>query len=144
MRRLMAAGMFLWLSGLGHAQQTAIPVDLELVIAVDTSYSMNLEEQRLQRQGYVDAFQRPEIVAAIAGGQFGRIAVTYVEWGGSVVQGVPWTVIDGGQAAVQFARDLSVQPITRISFTSISKVIAVSRVLLQANDFRGVRHTIDI
>jgi hypothetical protein len=144
MRLPIAIGVLLWLSGHGAAQQTAIPVDLELVIAVDTSYSMDPEEQGLQRQGYIDAFQRAEIVAAIAGGQFGRIAVTYVEWGGSVVQVVPWTVIDSRQAAAQFAHDLSEQPITRISFTSISTTIAVSRALLHGNNFRGVRQTIDI
>ena len=31
----------------------AIPVDTELVIAVDVSYSMDPEEQELQRQGYI-------------------------------------------------------------------------------------------
>ena len=34
---------------------TAIAVDVELVIAVDVSYSMDPEEQALQREGYVMA-----------------------------------------------------------------------------------------
>ena len=32
---------------------SAIPVDVELVIAVDVSYSMDPEEQALQREGYI-------------------------------------------------------------------------------------------
>ena len=57
-------------------------VDLELVIAVDVSLSMDLDEQRLQRDGYVMAFRDPEVHKAIASGPNGRIAVTYMEWAG--------------------------------------------------------------
>ena len=31
----------------------AVPVDVELVLAVDVSYSMDPEEQALQREGYI-------------------------------------------------------------------------------------------
>ena len=34
-------------------------VDLALVLAVDISYSMDPEEQDLQRQGFVEAFRSP-------------------------------------------------------------------------------------
>src|SRR6187200_1027311 len=83
--------------------QTA--VDLELVIAVDVSLSMDLDEQRLQRDGYVAAFRDVEIHKAITSGAYARIAVTYMEWAGPVSQSVviPWTVLDGPAAAVAFA-----------------------------------------
>ena len=32
---------------------SAVPVDTELVLAVDISYSMDPEEQELQREGYI-------------------------------------------------------------------------------------------
>src|ERR1041384_4890782 len=60
-----------------------ITVDLELVLAVDVSFSMDQREQLIQRIGYVDALQSPLVTSAILAGPLGRIAVTYVEWGGT-------------------------------------------------------------
>lgn len=119
-------------------------VDLELVIAVDVSFSMDQREQLIQRTGYVDAFQDPLVMAAILGGPLGRIAVTYVEWGGTAVQIVPWTLIDSPGSATRFARTLSQQPMRRISFTSISDTIAFARHLIGANAFHAKRRVIDI
>src|SRR4029079_6509820 len=67
--------------------------DLELIIAVDVSLSMDLDEQRLQRDGYVAAFRDPEVHKAIPAGAHGRIAVAYLEWAGPPNQQVviPWT-----------------------------------------------------
>ena len=39
------------------------PVDLELVLAVDVSGSMDESERALQRGGYVEAFLHPEVIA---------------------------------------------------------------------------------
>jgi hypothetical protein len=74
-----------------------IEVDLELVLAVDISFSMDSEEQRLQRDGHVAAIRHPEVIAAIRGGLHGRIALAYVEWAGAATQDVvvPWMLIDG-------------------------------------------------
>ena len=119
-------------------------VDLELVIAVDVSYSMDSEEQRVQREGYVNAFGSPEVVRAVLGGPRGKTAVTFVEWGGSAVQVVPWTLIDGPQSAAQFAEELRRQPIRRISFTSISNALAFARELIRTNRFSASRHVIDV
>ena len=43
----------------------AIPVDVELVLAVDVSYSMDPEEQKLQREGYVEALTSREFLQAL-------------------------------------------------------------------------------
>ena len=48
-----------------------IPVDLELVLAVDVSGSMDAEEQALQRRGYVKAFSHPDVVNAARSGPYG-------------------------------------------------------------------------
>ncbi len=133
---------FCLLAGTASAQQYS--VDLELVIAVDVSYSMEIDEQHLQRQGYVDAFRRPEIAEALQRGPLGRIAVTYIEWGGSAVQIVPWTLIDGRATAAQFSDALRRQPIRRISFTSISNALVFARKLFQTSPFRGTRRVIDV
>src|SRR5713101_964335 len=57
-------------------------VDVELVIAVDVSYSMDPDEQALQREGYVEAISSRDLIDAVRKGPNGRIAVTYVEWAG--------------------------------------------------------------
>lgn len=132
------------LVGSTPADPSPVDVDLELVLAVDVSYSMEIDEQRIQRQGYVNAFLQPALVNAIRNGPAGKIAVTYVEWGGSAVQVVPWTLIDDPDSAAQFADALNEQPMRRISFTSISNALAFSRRLFQINPFSGVRRVIDI
>lgn len=135
---------FCVLGGSASAAQYPVAVDLELVIAVDVSYSMDIEEQRLQRDGYVAAFQRPEIIRALRDGPLGQIAVTYIEWGGSAVQVVPWTLIDGSRTAAKFAEKLRRQPMRRISFTSISNALAFARELIRSNGFRATRRIIDV
>src|SRR5262245_47151680 len=60
----------------------AASVDLELVLAVDVSQSMDREEHMLQRMGYVDAFRHKDVSNAILSGPRGRIAVMVMEWAG--------------------------------------------------------------
>jgi Protein of unknown function (DUF1194) len=119
-------------------------VDVALVIAADVSYSMDSEDQRVQREGYVRAFLDREIIEASRSGPLGRIAVTYVEWGGSAVQVVPWTIVDGAPGARRFAAELARQPLRRISFTSISNSLAFSRDLIRSSGFNATRRVIDI
>lgn len=64
------------------APQMSSDVDLELVIAVDVSASIDHDELLLQRRGYVEALRHPDVVRAILSGRLKRIAVTYVEWSG--------------------------------------------------------------
>ena len=76
-------------------------VDLALVLAVDVSRSMDVDEQRLQRDGYVGAFRSKSVHDAIRKGEVGRIAVIYIEWSGPQEQMivVPWTVLRGADEA---------------------------------------------
>jgi hypothetical protein len=128
------------------AARAQTPVDLELVIAVDVSLSMDLEEQRLQRDGYVAAFRDAEIHKAIAAGPHGRITVTYVEWAGPASQRVviPWTIIDGPDAARAFAEKLEGMPISRARLTSISSALKFSQELFAGSGAKTVRRVIDV
>ena len=67
------------------------------MIAVDVSRSMDDDEFRLQRSGYVEAIRHPDFVHAVTSGGYGRIALTYVEWSRRLYQKivVPWRLIDG-------------------------------------------------
>jgi hypothetical protein len=121
-------------------------VDLELVIAVDVSLSMDLDEQRLQRDGYVTAFRDPEIHTAITSGPHARIAVTYVEWAGPDSQQVviAWTILDGPPAARAFADKLEAAPISRARLTSISSALKFSKDLFAASGVSGMRRVVDV
>ena len=121
-------------------------VDLALVIAVDVSLSMDMEEQALQRQGFVEAFQAPAVHAAIRGGMLGRIAVAYVEWAGAANQTVvmPWTLIEGEAEARGFAETLSRRPPRRATWTSISSALDFSAELFGQGGFEATRRVIDV
>ena len=82
-----------------------VPVDLELVLAVDISGSVDELEAQLQREGYVAALRHPHVIEAIQGGMFRRIALTYVEWAGDHYQRtmLDWTLIENAAAAHAFA-----------------------------------------
>jgi hypothetical protein len=147
---LLKSLLFLLASGLwallpqGVLAQTV--VDLELVLAVDVSLSMDMEEQRLQRDGYVQALRDPEVQKAVAAGPNGRIAVTYMEWAGPPSQAVivPWTIIDSPAAAQAFADKLEAAPITRARMTSISAALTFSKSLLAGSGARGIRRVVDV
>ena len=128
------------------AANAQIDVELELVLAVDVSHSMDYQEQQLQRDGYVAAFRDPEVRRAIALGPRGRIAVTYLEWSGTGTQHVvmPWTLIDSAAAAEGFAVRLATQSIGRGHTTSISGALAFSVRHFEQSPFRGARRVIDI
>lgn len=124
----------------GAAQQ----VDVELVLAVDVSRSMDVEEQEIQRKGYADAFRHPAIASAIRNGAIGRIAVTYVEWAATAAQTVGWTVISTPAEARAFAAKLEAAPIWSARHTSIANALATSAALINTNAYQGTRRVIDM
>jgi Protein of unknown function (DUF1194) len=121
-------------------------VDLALVIAVDISYSMDPEEQALQREGFVGAFRSKEVQDAIRSGALGRIAVVYGEWAATFEQRVivPWMVIDDAESAMAFADRLAVQPTRRGPRTSVSGAIDFGARLLAESGLAATRRVIDI
>lgn len=124
-----------------------IEVDLELVIAVDVSRSMDFYEAELQRQGYAQALRHPRFLETIRqSGLHQRIAITYVEWAGTHHQKTvaEWSVIDGFESADALADKIQLAPFEQEHRTSISQAIAHSAALFESNGFRGLRRVIDI
>lgn len=121
-------------------------VDVELVLAVDISQSMDEEEQRVQRDGYVAALLSKEVNEAIAEGINGKVAVTYVEWGGAAEQFVvaDWQLIDGPETAARFAERLAKAPLRTVQRTSIAAALTFAADLFDNNGFNGYRRVIDI
>ncbi len=125
---------------------TAQSVDLELILAVDVSGSIDEEEAMLQRQGYIAAFRHPRVVGAIRRGSIGRIAVSYYEWAGfghiKVIN--DWTLIEDKQSAQAFADKLGVVPPETARRTAISHAIDFAIPYFKRNAFAGTRKIIDI
>lgn len=124
----------------------AVPVDLELVLAVDVSRSVDPEEAKLQRDGYIAALQHPRVLQAIRSAPYGKIAVTYVEWAGVEVQYtvVPWTLIEDDKSAAAFTDRIAAAPFISRNWTSISGAIDYSVPLFENNGYEGTRRVIDI
>ena len=143
-----AAGLLLLLSFLASPTQAQAEteVDLALVVAVDISFSMDTEEQALQREGFAQAFRSQLVHDAIRGGMLGRIAVTYMEWAGSADQKViiPWTVLDNSESLMAFADKIASTPLRRAQRTSISSAIDFSVKLHEESGLAATRRVIDI
>src|SRR5215813_11840510 len=131
---------------LADKRSNAVPVDTELVLAVDVSYSMDPEEQQLQREGYIAAITSVEFMQALRGGMHAKVAVTYFEWAGPYDQKiiVPWRLIDGPEAADGVANDIARAPYRRASRTSISGALQFAKPLFDASGFNGIRRVIDV
>jgi hypothetical protein len=131
---------------LADKRDNATPVDVELVLGVDISYSMDPEEQALQREGYIAGITSRDFMQALRGGMHGKVAMTYFEWAGPFDQTVlvPWRLIDGPEAADAFAADIARAPFRRASRTSISGALNFGKLLFDASGYRGIRRVIDI
>jgi hypothetical protein len=140
----LALFMVLAIAG-GAAAQTA--VDLQLVLAVDASGSVDQVRFELQKRGYVAAFRHARVLQAIRSGPNRAIGVTMVQWTGPVlqVQVVGWTLVADEETAAAFADAIERAP--RQLFgggTSISGAIDYATTLFPNSPFRANRRVIDV
>ena len=128
------------------ADKAAPVVDVELVLAVDVSYSMDMDELAVQREGYAQAIVSKEFLQALKALPNGKVSVTYFEWAASSDQKivVPWRIIDGPETADAVADEIMKAPIRRASRTSISGAIYFAMPLFENNPYPGLRRVIDI
>ena len=114
----------------------ATQVDVELFLAVDVSRSMSPRELEIQRRGYAEALVSPQVLRAVRQGIHGRIALTYVEWAGQHSQRVivPWTLIDGREAAEDVAARLTSEFEPSLRRTSISGALRFAKTEIETND----------
>jgi hypothetical protein len=145
MRMLLSLFALLFLA-LPAAAQDRKEVDMILALAIDISGSVDPDEARLQRQGYVEAFNDPTIIKAILGGNHGRIAVAYYEWSDSYVQKllIDWTLLDSKEAIADFTARLSRAPISIARRTSISGAIRYAIPLFGRAPYETDRKVLDI
>src|SRR4051812_25470651 len=98
-------------------KETVPSVDIELVLAVDVSYSMDMDELAIQREGYAQAIVSKEFLQALKTGPNGKVSITYFEWAASSDQKIiiPWRGIDGPESADAVAAQTLKTPSPRAS-----------------------------
>ena len=127
-------------------KEAANAVDVELVLAVDVSYSMDLDELAIQREGYAQAIISKEFLQALKSLPNGKVSITYFEWAASSDQKIiiPWRLIDGPETADAVASEIMKTPVRRASRTSISGAIYFAMPLFDQDPYHGTRRVIDI
>jgi hypothetical protein len=131
-----------------HAPASAqTAVDLQLVLAVDVSGSVNAQRFELQKMGYVAAFQNRRVLNAILGGRNQSIAVTLAQWSGPFLQAqvVPWTALKDEGSVKAFAGAIESAP--RMMYgggTSLSGAIDYATTLFAQGGYKAERRVIDI
>jgi len=123
-----------------------MPVDLQLVLAVDVSRSIDEVEAELQRRGYIEALTNAKVIDAILSGEHKRIALCYVEWAGTHYQQtvIDWSLIDSAQAARRFSDKLADAPRASQSWTAVGAALAFSAQRFENSGFTSKRRVIDI
>ncbi|MEA2984926.1 MAG: hypothetical protein QOD94_1180 [Alphaproteobacteria bacterium] len=147
LRIFSCALLLILLLGSGLQTQAQTNVDLQLVLAVDASGSVNDARFELQKKGYAAAFRNPQVIKAIMSGGEQAIAVTMMQWTGPFmhVQVVPWMLIKDAASAKAFADAIaSSQRELFGGGTSISGAIDQSMMLLSQSPYSSTRRTIDI
>jgi hypothetical protein len=144
---LAAAAGWALAAGLGAPAGAQSEVDLQLVLAVDASGSVDQVRFELQKRGYVAAFRHARVLEAIRSGPNQAIAVTMLQWTGPAmqVQVTGWTWIGDEESASAFAAAVERTP--RQLFgggTSISGAIDYSTTLFARSALRGARRVIDV
>lgn len=123
-------------------------VDLELVLAVDTSGSVDDFEYELQIEGLVQAFRDPAVIAAIIGtGPTGGVVATVVHWSSvnDQEQIIPWTRLTDEASALAFAAAIAANAKRSFSdSTGIGGVLQYAERLIRRNRFEGRRKSIDV
>lgn len=140
------AGLFC-LTAVDFVKAAEVRVDLELVLAVDCSYSVDNVEYKLQMKGLANAFRSKEVRDLIATGPIGAIAITVIQWSKWNVQipVIPWRKISSDGDILELSADLLKQPrMAADGGTSLGGIIEFSRNSLAENIYSGSRQVIDI
>lgn len=141
----LVAGLALFLLTASPAK-AEIEVDLELLFAVDASGSVDDSEYRLQLAGIAAAFRDPAVLAAIARGPYGRIAVALQIWAESSYpkDPSPWQVVEDSAGAERFAALVEDYPRRISGGTGIGAAILYGVKMIEGNGITAIRRVIDI
>jgi hypothetical protein len=143
----MLAVLVVVATALALSAQTDDEVDLNLVLAVDCSWSVDSGEFALQMQGVAEAIGSPEVLTAIEAGPNRRVAIAVLQWSAVNTQQVvvPWTIVADAASAAQLAREIALAPrLVNEGATSITSAIDAGLILHMSAPYRTQRRVIDI
>lgn len=135
------------LAMLGPRPAAASDVDLQLVLAVDSSSSVSMDEYYLQLEGYAAAFRHPDLLKAIQSGPRQAIVVAMFEWSGVGQQKLnfDWRRLNDAPSLEAFAAELALAPrLVLGGETAVGDAIDFALGLLDAADIRGTRRVVDV
>ncbi len=148
MRLLFAALLCLSIAPLAPARAQEAPrVDVQLVLAIDSSSSVTMDEFYTQLEGYSAAFRHPDLLKAIQSGPERAVAVSLFEWssGGQQTVNFPWRVLQSEADLHAFADELAVAPRLVIGGeTAVGDAIDFAVQLFKVDSATGGRLVIDI
>lgn len=122
-------------------------VDVELILAIDASGSVDDDRFELQKRGFAAAFRNQKVLNAIRAGDHRAIAVFMLQWTGPPQQEVmvPWTYVNDEFSAGRVAAAIEAAPRRLMGGgTSISGAIDYSVMAMATNPFRGTKRVIDV
>jgi len=131
----------------------AAEVDLELVLAVDASGSVDAEEFQLQLGGIAEAFRDPAVQAAALSGPRQQVAVALLVWSDAAFPKFPtgWFLIDSPGSAAHFA-GVTETFHTKVGRsrgiggggTAIGDAVAYAVRMIGENGFQAPRRVVDV
>jgi len=144
----LVAGLLIVSADITRAAEREL-VDVEIVLAVDTSDSVSATEHLAQVEGMAKAFETRGFQRILGGLKTGRIAVAVLYWAGRDQQvfAVPWTLIDDLKSAREFAahiRRKASKPWPTLSYTAIGEAMTIAAEAIIDNEFEGERKIIDL
>ncbi len=146
-RFFLAVSLLASLSFLPAKQAAAQQVDLELLLAVDASSSVNPVEFDLQMGGIAAAFRHPAVLGALQASGDQGIAVALMQWSDSnnTILSVDWMRVSDEASAEAFAQE--VEKTARFVIgggTAIGSAIDFGARLFDKNSFTAPRRVMDI
>jgi|GEM_PF-2452700 len=95
-----------WAMMAGSGGGWAGEVDVEIVLAVDASGSVNKSELQMQLDGIAAAFRNKDVLNAITSGRNHKVAAALLIWSDAAYRKVPtkWHIIGSRRAAESFAK----------------------------------------
>ncbi|MGH6920297.1 MAG: DUF1194 domain-containing protein [Geminicoccaceae bacterium] len=131
---------------LGELAAQSRDVDLQLLLAVDSSGSVNFREFELQAVGIARALRDPEVIEAIERWTPNGVAVSVVHWSGRRQQlvAVDWTRVGDRTSLQALATRIEAMRRTMLGETAIGDVLRFAIEHLARGSFRGARRIVDV
>lgn len=120
-------------------------VDTALILAVDTSRSVNEERFRLQMDGIAAALEDAGVINTILGGPRGAIAIMLVSWADQSYIVLPWTAIRSKQDAIKAAAKIRQLPRRGGEYTCMARMLRnLKETVIDSVPFNPLKTVVDV